>query len=304
MNNISLRNPIDAVKQQLDVVKQAKQVAAIKVGFRRWLAFLIIVSCNQVFADSRCTETHYYFAPSELICSYRVTKIPSSWLTTRDVLWQLPLGEAPAGGWPVVLVYQGSLYPVEFSRKSTALYGGYYELQTIRKLLDSGYAVLAPRAAADLAWFTNTLSPFTPYEWTTDFGFLNNVFSAIKRGQFGPLNTAREYATGISSGGYNTSRMALTWPGQFKALVVHSASWATCGGSLCVLPLYMPTTHPPTKFLQGFLDPLAPWWTMQIYYDRLLYEGIETEQLTMPMGGHEWFSVSPAAVVDWFDRHP
>lgn len=288
MNITSLRSPIDVVK----------------IGTVNWFVFLLIISCSQAIADSRCTETQYSPAPSELVCTHHVTKIASSWLTARDVLWQLPLGAAPAGGWPVVLVYQGSLYPVEFSRKTTALYGGYYELKTIQALLDAGYAVLAPRAAADLAWFTNTLSPFTPYEWTTDFSFLNNVFAAISRGQFGPLNAAREYATGISSGGYNTSRMALTWPGQFKALVVHSASWATCGGSVCVLPLHMPANHPPTKFIQGFLDPLVPWWTMEIYYDRLLFEGIETEQLTIPAGGHQWFPESPVAVVDWFNRHP
>src|SRR5689334_15466356 len=120
----------------MNYISVRSQIDAVKINSKLWLVFLLIISCNQVFATSRCIETQYYPAGSELVCSHRLTKIASSWLTTRDVLWELPLGTAPAGGWPVVLVYQGSLYPVEFSRQSNALFGGYYELKTINALLD------------------------------------------------------------------------------------------------------------------------------------------------------------------------
>lgn len=268
------------------------------------VALLLTLAASLAVAESRCRETGRGTSAAELICTYRTTRIASSDITARDVIWELPLGEPPAGGWPVVLIYQGAFSPIEFSRRATALFGGYHEMQTIRLLLDSGYAVLAPRAAAGSAWFTNTLGPLTPYELTTDFTFLNNVFAAIGQGVFGPLNGARKYAVGISSGGYNTSRMALSWPGQFKALVVHSASWATCAAALCTLPREMPPDHPPTKFIHGLFDTLAPWYAMDRYYDRLLYEGIETSRLTVYYGGHEWFEQSPQAVVDWFGRHP
>jgi hypothetical protein len=66
----------------------------------------------------------------------------------------------------------------------------------------------------------------------------------------------------------------------------------------------MPAGHAPTKFIHGFIDTIVPWWTMDLYYDRLLYEGVETERLTIATGGHEWFPQSAAAVVDWFNRHP
>lgn len=284
------------------MIKNAKRVNAISC---RILLLLVFIAGSQVAsAASRCTEKYYYLLPDTISCSYRVTSIPSSAITSRDVVWQLPLGTAPSGGWPVAIIYQGSLFPVEFSRNSLAPFGGFYEAKTIKTLLDAGYAVLAPRAPAELAWLTNSAGPLTNYEITTDYTFLNNVFKGIRQGKFGPLNNQRKYATGISSGGYNTSRMAETWPGEFKALVVHSGSWATCLGPVCVLPGDIPADHAPTKFIHGFIDTIVPWWTMDLYYDRLQYEGIETERLTIATGGHEWFKQSPKAVLDWFNRHP
>lgn len=271
---------------------------------RLLLAITLLALWAPAQAASRCVEKNYLLLPDTLSCSYRSIRIASSAITDREVIWELPLGTPPAGGWPVALIYQGSIFPVEFSRNSSAPFGGFYELKTVKALLDAGYAVIAPRAPAELAWLTNSAGPLTNYEITTDWTFLNNVFAAIDQGLFGPLNGNRKYATGISSGGYNTSRMAASWPGEFKALVVHSGSWATCLGPECILPLRLPADHPPTKFIHGFVDLIVPWWSMDLYYDRLMYEGVETERLTISTGGHEWFPQSAPAVVDWFNRHP
>ncbi|MFC6632480.1 extracellular medium-chain-length polyhydroxyalkanoate depolymerase [Microbulbifer taiwanensis] len=266
---------------------------------------LCCFAVQQVAAESRCKITPgSLFKQERIDCSYRSIQIPSSDITSRQIKWELPLGTPPAGGWPVALIYQGSFFEVEFSRKKNAPFGGYWEARTIKALLDAGYAVIAPRAPAELAWLTNSAGPATIYEITTDYTFLGNVFDAIEQGVFGPLNPDRKYATGISSGGYNTSRMAVTWPGEFRALVVHSGSYATCLGPVCVMPLCMPEDHPPTRFVHGFLDTIVPWWSMDLYYDRLLWEGVETDRVTEALGGHEWFPGSPTAVVSWFDAHP
>lgn len=273
-------------------------------GARLLLAVSLLATLSPAQAASRCVEKNYLLLPDTLSCTYRSMRIASSAISDREVIWELPLGTPPAGGWPVALVYQGSLFPVEFSRNSSAPFGGFYELKTVKALLDAGYAVIAPRASAELAWLTNSAGPLTVYGITTDFTFLTNVFAAIDQGVFGPLNGNRKYATGISSGGYNSSRMAASFPGQFRALVVHSGSWATCLGPVCVVPGDLPDDHPPTKFIHGFLDTIVPWWSMDLYYDQLLYEGVQTERLTISTGGHEWFAQSPAAVVNWFNRHP
>jgi len=269
---------------------------------------LLIVSglfSVNVFSDSRCNErAARLFTSAKITCTYRSLHLPSSSITSREILYELPLGTPPAGGWPVAIVYQGSLFPVEFERNSLAPFGGFYELKTIKTLLDNGYAVLLPRAPVELAWLTNSAGPLTNYEITTDYTFLNNLFDAIRIGAFGPLNTDRKYATGISSGGYNTSRMAVTWANEFKALVVHSGSYATCLGPVCLVPNQLPANHPPTKFIHGFVDAIVPWWTMNDYYDELLRNSIETEQVTLLFGGHAWFKESPQEVLEWFDAHP
>ncbi len=252
------------------------------------------LSASDTYADSRCTQT-----PTQITCSHNVTNIESTPFTEREVHWEIPLGSAPQGGWPVAIIYQGSFTPVEFSRNINDDFGTYYEALTIKKLLDAGYAVLAPRAGIDLAWQTNLTGIL--YTVSADYYFLNNLFDAIDDGVFGNLNGDKKFATGISSGGYNASRMAVTWPYEFKALVVHSASYATCSGSLCLIPS-LSSNHPPTAFVHGLWDPLAPWWAMDSYYDKLRWKGIATSRLNVS-GGHEWFAQSSDKIVDWFNKY-
>ena len=197
-------------------------------------------------------------------------------------------------------MYQGSFFPVEFSRNQLAPFGGYYEVKVIEKLLNNGFAVIAPDAGIDLFWETNL--PVI-YEFTADYIFLNNLFNAIRSGHFGPINDNKKFATGISSGGYNTSRMAVSYPGEFKALVVQSGSYATCSGPLCIVPSSLPNDHPPTYFLHGFLDLVVPWWSMDLYYDRLRSEGVPTGRYTDYTADHEWFSASPGKVYSWFNQY-
>ncbi len=266
------------------------------------LSFMIVTHSQ---AASRCTErAGTWFSPAEISCTYRSLTLPSSAITSREIKYELPLGSPPAGGWPVALIYQGSIFPVEFTRDDNAPFGGFYEAKTIKTLLDNGYAVLAPRAPVELAWLTNSAGPATTYELTTDYTFLNNVFDHIAAGSFGPLNPDRKYATGISSGGYNTSRMAVSFPGEFKALVVHSGSYATCLGPACVVPLSLPADHPPTYFIHGFADAIVPWWSMDNYYDRLLWHGIDTGRHTDLLAGHEWLPQSAQRVLNWFNSYP
>ena len=270
-------------------------------------SLLLVGAAGNASAASPCTERQEtWLLPGKISCSHQSTWINSGALATRKVIYQRPAGTPPPAGWPVVVFYQGSFFALDnFVYYSNAWAGKlYHEGKTIKTLLDNGYAVIAPSAPADLFWQTNIpgLSGGL-YETSTDFFFLSNVFKAIDNGHFGPLNGQRKYATGISSGGYNTSRMAVSFPGQFKALAIQSGSYATCGGPLCVIP-ELPADHPPTTFLHGFIDTVVPWWSMDLYYDRLLQQGIETTRYTEPLGNHEWFAASPGRILAWFNAHP
>ncbi|MES2820266.1 MAG: plasmid partitioning protein [Pseudomonadota bacterium] len=267
---------------------------------------LSLFSASSAWAESRCTSREPgWFVTGKISCPHKTTRVSAGGSLSREVIYQTPLGTPPAGGWPVVIVYQGSFFALDdFVYTSTEWLGKlWYEGKLIKDLLDNGYAVIAPSAAADLFWQTNIPGIANNYEQSTDFTYISNLLQAIRQGQFGPLNANRKYATGISSGGYNTSRMAISFRGEFKALAIQSGSYATCAGPLCSVPT-LPADHPPTTFMHGYIDMIVPWWTMDKYYDQLLYQGIETTRHTDNLKSHEWLKDAPARTLAWFNAHP
>jgi pimeloyl-ACP methyl ester carboxylesterase len=253
-------------------------------------------SLTDVDGGARCTVT------TDLVhCSFNRTAFTGG--VTRDVYWQTPSSPAPAGGYPVVLLYQGSFFGPSNSWgdvPSSQPFGGYYQAKLQATLLAHGFTVIAPSAASGLAWQTNLT-----LDWNTteDKPFIDALLAAIGRGDFGPADPTHFFATGISSGGYMTSRMALSYQGVFRALAIESASWATCGGALCVLPSTLPPMHPPTLFLHGRLDLTVPLVTAQAYESWLTTGGISTDLIIDDTAGHQWLSVAPERVTQWFETH-
>lgn len=234
-------------------------------------------------------------------CPHQEVRLFAKTKNQRDVLWQLPAGTAPAKGWPVVLLSQGSWFPVEFSRPSYLPFGGFNEVKLIRELLDHGFAVVAPRATLNVGWITNM--PHGEYEKTADYAVLSEVLRRIQSGAFGPLDTSSLYATGISSGGYNTSRLALTFPGAFRAIAIQSGSYADCLGPLCRMPDSIPAHHPPTLFLHGQKDLAVPVATAKKFHALLVREKIETEIIIDPEAMHAWIDAAPVAIRRWFETY-
>jgi poly(3-hydroxyoctanoate) depolymerase len=268
------------------------------------VALIVAWSSPAVWAQSHCTETSSN-GVTTISCAYQSTSITGRSNDIRTVQYQVPLGSAPQGGWPVVVMYQGAGYPVEFTRDSNTPYGGINEIKIIRELLDNGYAVIAPRTkSSQTFWDTNTPLSWICYTCSDDYVFFNNLFSAMQSGSFGDLNSARWFAAGISSGGYNTSRMAVSFGGKFRALAIGAGSYATCAGPLCLVPWSLPANHPPTLFLHGASDTTVPQSTMEQYYDRLVVQGIATVKVIDPTAGHQWINAAPLAIRPWFDAHP
>ena len=251
-----------------------------------------------------CEET-----PDQITCRRQTIELFSGigGLERRTVHYQLPLGDPPDGGWPVVFMFQGSFFPADLNwigRTSDPI-GLYYQVETLMRLLDAGYAVITPEAhlSGTTYWDTNIAPWNIAWDGAPDDLLMKELFAMVEGGDFGPLSTEAWYATGISSGGYMTSRMAVSYPGRFRALAIHSASYATCAGSVCVVPLSLPDDHPPTAFLHGRLDAIVPIWTMNPYEERLSDNGVPTRVIVDDSAGHEWFEASPDGVVDWFEQH-
>lgn len=245
-------------------------------------------------AESLCQDTQSFV--KAITCPSQELDIKGGYLT-RTVKYSLPQGQAPKDGWPAVIIYQGSYFPVEFSRRESMPFGGFNEIRMIQKLLDNGFMVIAPPAINGSVWETNLFG--VTFADSEDDIFLKNLLNEMNRGTFGPLNMKKLFATGISSGGYNTSRMAVSYPGVFKGLAIESASYATCGGAMCVIP-DLPKNHPPTLFLHGDLDMIVPVSTMWKYNKALKDAGIATSAFVDPAVGHQWLDKAPDLVTAWF----
>lgn len=246
---------------------------------------------------SRCKVTD-----KSVSCTHVVTRLVAG-TAARDVYWQTPATPPPAGGYPVVVLYQGAYFGPSITwselTPSTA-FGGFHQGRLQAMLLDSGFTVIAPEAAAGVAWQTNSA---VPYELSTDKDVIDKLLAAIEKGEFGPANMMRLYATGLSSGGYMTSRMAVSHRGKFRALAIQSASYATCLGAVCSVPSSLPADHPPTLFLHGALDATVPLSTAERYYDKLVAAGFETNKIVDDTAGHEWLAVAPVRITEWFVNH-
>ena len=249
---------------------------------------------------SRCTMT-----ATTITCEHEQLLLHDA-DASRPVLYETPLGAPPPAGWPTVLYFQGSLVPGDsaFAATTSSPFGEYDLTRTIKALLDDGYAVVAPDASADgtTYWETNVPPFSTSWSGSPDDVFMLDLFAAMSAGQLGPIDSSHLYAMGISSGGFMTSRMAVSYDGRFRALVDHSGSYATCS-ALCTVPTPLPSDHPPTLFLHGALDVVVPMTAIQPYIDALNDAGRETKLVTDPNAGHQWLSEGPDVIPAWFDAH-
>jgi poly(3-hydroxybutyrate) depolymerase len=226
---------------------------------------------------------------------------------SREVHWQVPVGEAPEQGWPAAILFQGSFYSSEryWEGDRGAVMGLFHRARAVQMLLDAGFAVITPEAQFNgtTYWNTNVAPYATSWSLAPDHEFMLDIFAAIEAGDFGQIDDESLYAGGISSGGYMTSRMAEAYPGRFKALAILSASYCWCAGSTCYVPASLPDDHPPTLFVHGQLDTVVPAWTMTPYEDGLSDDGVDTRVIIDSTAGHEWVEQAPAAIVEWFETH-
>lgn len=239
---------------------------------------------------------------SSVLCPYQTLTLRISG-QDREVHYQTPNTPAPKDGFPVAIVFQGSFFTAEYNWDASDQdpFGAYHQAVTTAALLDAGFAVLTPETKLNGSTFWDTNVPPYNFFWESsdDHELMLGIFEAAVDGIFGPVQTDQWFATGMSSGGYMTSRLALAYPGRFRALVVVAASYATCSGVVCLVG-DIPDDHPPTLFIHGDDDLVVPKWTMDLYYEALLDQGIEADTLIGPGVGHAWFEGSGDAIADWF----
>lgn len=257
---------------------------------------------------SACTATY-----SSLDCHATSTTLMVG-EDEREVLWRVPDGEPPPGGWPVVLAFHGTNDPAgkffEWSYWSSVdnLFGGYYQIKTVQGLLDHGFAVLAPKArvrAGGIYWDTNVAPYALDWGSAPDAALMDRLFEEIELGSFGPLDPERQYAMGLSSGGYMSSRLAVAYPDRMQAIAIQSASYATCISSLpcLVTDEDLPEAHAPTLLMAGYWDGIVPLYTIADYASALEDDGTPVQLEVVSNAAHQWTSHSPGWVLGWFETY-
>lgn len=251
-------------------------------------------------ATQRCEERDGHLTCDFVTVTFATGAFGAS---AREVHLMHPASAPPAQGWPAVILFQGSSHGAHrfFEGAEGDDFGGYHQARLVRALLEAGFAVLAPDARLDgtTYWETNVLPFSLAWDTSEDHQLMTALLAAIRDGTLGPLDHGRLYAAGISSGGYMTSRMAVSYEGAFRALAIQSASYATCSGALCAVP-ELPADHPPTLFLHGAGDRIVPPATAQSYAGALTAQGTEARVVIDPEAGHEWLAAAPDEIVAWF----
>lgn len=254
-----------------------------------------LVACSE---PDQCTEKSL-----SIRCPHETTTLKAGGLA-RDVLWHLPEGEAPSEGWPAALLFQGSGFPAGtfWSATRAAPFGGVHQVELTAELLDEGIAVFTPKALGEglTCWNTNIPPWAGDWDGSPDAALIDELFIALGDGTFGPIDDSALVAAGISSGGYMTSRLAVTFPDRFAAVSVVAASYMTCAGPVCSVPDDPIDVHPPTLFLHGKLDPVVPIGTMRKYRDWLDASGVTTSTVEAQYGMHAWPDGSPERITAWF----
>ena len=173
-------------------------------------------------------------------------------------------------------------------------FGAGLQVSTVIALVDAGYTVIQPAAYRRCATIKGALQCF--YAWDTNLGawgternpgldlsLTNALILELSPGKttFGTIDIDHVYATGISSGGYMSSRMAnefasgLNGNGTVKdrskpvrAVAIDAASFQTCSVA-CPVVIDTADTHAPTFLLYDRNDMVVPIRTVDRYIARL-----------------------------------
>lgn len=302
-----------------------------------------LATTAQALSDANCSDDGY-----TLDCS---AGLVHRQFGSHQTHLKIPSGTRPAAGWPTVVMFQGSFFRTTFSATtddySSTKFGARYQVELVQNLLSGGYAVLAIDAPFGTYYKTNNGCTNGDAGWLNcdEHAAMQDILTDMASGAYGhTLNVGKLYATGISSGGFMTSRFQRHYDGQtyagrvtdIKAVAIQSAGWATCH-ALCS-PSYGPGYNSadmpgsgwlgygdgqhantvPTLFLQGAGDSIVPNFVSNLYYNKIkqvkgdAHVRQVVEQTTNcahglangKCGQHQWIAASSAEIRGWFDTHP
>jgi polyhydroxybutyrate depolymerase len=159
----------------------------------------------------------------------------------RSFILYLPLGWNNAGKMPMVYVIHGGSGTPE----------GMIRIADFRAIADREKVVLVYPSGIEKNW--NDGRPTTPNQMgVNDVGFFNRVCDYMIANH--PVDGARIYATGISNGGFMSSRLGCELGNRIAAIAVVAATME----ALTISPACNPARPVPALYIHGTTDPLVP----------------------------------------------
>lgn len=255
-----------------------------------------------------CKETNESHV-QRVICNYSM-----STLEGRNVYYQVPQGEEPKHGWPVVIIFHGwNLWAeTSWNASTESGMGLLNKARLVRKLLMNGLAVVTPDAfwndtTQDGGYWYSNIDPFnrsSPSDlrlWNASSPDHFLVMAILERMPHWGMNPGSLHCVGFSSGGYMASRMGANYD-VCKTITIASGSFYYCDNDCPKPQPYYQNIlrrQVPTLFLQGSEDDTVPRWTLDMYYRTLCQYRVPTRRVLQKRAGHQWLDAAPAEILRW-----
>lgn len=268
---------------------------------RSLLVLLYILLYGSVQASSSCINIF-----SDVVPTYKTITVNGD---ERELLIYRPvMSDKPA---PVVIYFHGTNVPVDPHRPENAPYGLTYEKRFIEDLTSAGFVVIAPTAnrivpyyvmPSVVAWEANVAPYSNHFNNSRDYQLVHRLFRDLNKIiDTHSADTENIFFAGFSSGGYMASRMAQEpeMAGLVRGIVLHSSSYGECIASQCSIPKSLPQWHPETLLVANKDDSIVPFYTVELYAERLEKNQITFDTFFSESGDHAWKKTHPQKIVDW-----
>ena len=258
---------------------------------------IFIISSQQGF----CTNTDN---TSKVLSSFHL-----EFINGRFFLWAQPIIKSSHTGYPIIFLFHGSVQHA-FSWIVGINKWNKNQMSFTQEALDMGYFIVSlesqrPFVYGPRAWdiFNKNISE------NTDLQYVIDVISWLETSTL-DVDTDNLFCTGLSSGAFMCSRIAISCETLFNAIAPNSGGHADCfiitkKGPVFNLtdPYDISQNHPPTLILHGKQDRLIPVECAVSYYNDLLNAGIDTKILIHPDEGHIWLDMYNRNILQWFNTY-
>jgi len=200
---------------------------------------------------------------------------------------------------PVIIVLHGRTQSADIWFENSAQ-GAF-----VKKAINERFAVIAPDSTTPIC------QGVKQWDYTKDFSdkaFFEGIFNWIDNQS--EFDKERIYVTGISSGGFMTSRVGMVFADKVKAIAIASGGDADYSsvrrdnGCRTTFDKSVPIiegNQPKTLFIHGDIDPIVPFSMDQNYYTALKDKGVETRFIKNRFGTHLWYNKYDQDILDWFN---